>query len=148
MLGLNQELLQRLHWQTDAPTSRLDLNQNQLEYSRILTATPCHAQCSGSGIRCLLTPGSRIGFFRIPDLGSRILNPCVPGDPWVLGPPGSGSVSQRYGSRFGSGSFNHQAIIVRKGSVFAVFWLLYNFLSVKNDVNVPSKSGKQKSPIF
>ncbi len=35
-------------------------------------------QCCGSGIRCLfwpLDPGSGIGFFRIPDLGSRIPNP-------------------------------------------------------------------------
>jgi hypothetical protein len=33
-------------------------------------------------------------------------------EPHVLGPPGSGSISQRYGS--GSGSFYHQATIVRK----------------------------------
>ncbi len=33
-------------------------------------------------------------------------------DPHVFGPPGSGSISQRYGS--GSGSFSHQAKIVRK----------------------------------
>jgi hypothetical protein len=33
-------------------------------------------------------------------------------DPHVLGPPGSGSISQRYGS--GSGSIYHQAKIVRK----------------------------------
>jgi hypothetical protein len=31
-------------------------------------------------------------------------------DPYVFGPPGSGSISQRYGS----GSFYHQAKIVRK----------------------------------
>ncbi len=42
----------------------------------------CDPQCcgSGSGIRCLFDPwirdaGSEIGFFRIPDLGSRIPNP-------------------------------------------------------------------------
>ena len=33
-------------------------------------------------------------------------------DPRVFGPPGSGSISQRYGS--GSRSFYHQAKIVRK----------------------------------
>jgi hypothetical protein len=33
-------------------------------------------------------------------------------NPHVFGPPGSGSTSQRYGS--GSGSFYHQAKIVRK----------------------------------
>ena len=35
-----------------------------------------------------------------------------PPDPRVVGPPGSGSTSQRYGS--GSGSFCHHAKIVRK----------------------------------
>ncbi len=35
-------------------------------------------------------------------------------DPCVFGPPGSGSIRQRYGSGFGSGSFYHQAKIVRK----------------------------------
>jgi hypothetical protein len=35
-----------------------------------------------------------------------------PSDPYVFGPPGSGSISQKYGS--GSGSFYHQAKIVRK----------------------------------
>jgi hypothetical protein len=39
-----------------------------------------------------------------------------PKDPYVFGPPGSesGSISQRYGSGSGSGSFNHQAEIARK----------------------------------
>ncbi len=36
-------------------------------------------------------------------------------DPYVFGPPGSGSVSQRHGS--GSGSFCHQAKIVRKNLI-------------------------------
>ena len=37
-------------------------------------------------------------------------------DPYVFGPPGSGSrsISTRYGSGFGSGSFYNQAKIVRK----------------------------------
>ncbi len=35
-----------------------------------------------------------------------------PSDPYVFGPPGSGAISQRYGS--GSGYFNHQAKVVRK----------------------------------
>ncbi len=54
---------------------------------------------------------------------------------------GSGSVSQRYGSGFGSGfgsgSFHHPAKIVRK--------TMYEFLSLKNDVNLPSKSSKQNT---
>jgi hypothetical protein len=51
-----------------------------------------------------------------------------------FGPPGSASGSISHGS--GSGSFYHQAKILR---------LLYDFLSLKNDVNVPSKSNKQKN---
>ncbi len=35
-------------------------------------------------------------------------------DPYVFGPPGSGSVSTRYGSGSGSGSIYHQAEIVKK----------------------------------
>ncbi len=54
---------------------------------------------------------------------------------------GSGSISQRYGS--GSGSFYHQAKIVRKNLIPNVLWLLLDFLSLQNDVNVPSKSNKQ-----
>jgi hypothetical protein len=48
-------------------------------------------------------------------------------DPHVFGPPGSGSISQRYGS--GSGCF------VTSLELFIL----------KNDVNVPSKSNKQKN---
>jgi hypothetical protein len=51
---------------------------------------------------------------------------------------GSGSISTRYGS----GSFYHQAKIVRKTLIPTVLWLLYDFLSFKNDV--ASKSNKQK----
>jgi hypothetical protein len=60
-----------------------------------------------------------------------------PPDPHVFGPPGSGSrfTSQRYGS--GSGSFYHQAKIVRKTLIPTVLLLLLDFLSLKNDVNVP-----------
>jgi hypothetical protein len=46
-------------------------------------------------------------------------------DPYVFGPPGSGSVSQRYGS----GSFYHSA---RKTLLLTVF----DFLSLKNEVRV------------
>jgi hypothetical protein len=41
-----------------------------------------------------------------------------PPDPHVFGPPSSGSISQRYGS--GSGSFYHQAKIVRQTSISTV----------------------------
>jgi hypothetical protein len=63
-------------------------------------------------------------------------------DPYVFGPPrsGSGSIRQRYGSE--SGSFYHQAKIIRKTLIPTVWFLLYDFLSLKNEVNVPSKSNK------
>ncbi len=38
-----------------------------------------------------------------------------------------------------------QAKIVRKTLIPTVFWLLLDFLSLKNDVNVPSKSIKQNN---
>ncbi len=48
-------------------------------------------------------------------------------DPYVFGPPGSasGSVSHKYGSS--SGSFHHQAKIIRKTWTS---WLLFDFLTV------------------
>jgi hypothetical protein len=63
-------------------------------------------------------------------------------DPHVFGPPGSGSTSQRNGSGSGSGSgsFYHHTKIVRKNLDSYYFVTLYDFLSLKNDVNVPSKS--------
>jgi hypothetical protein len=62
-------------------------------------------------------------------------------DPHVFGPPGSGSTSQRYGS----GSFHHHAKIVRKTLKPPTYFVtLFVFLSLKNDVNVLSKSNKQK----
>ncbi len=55
----------------------------------------------------------------------------------------SGYVSQRYGS--GSGSSHHQANRVTKPLIFTFLWLLYAFLSVKNDVNVYWKSNEQSN---
>ncbi len=70
-----------------------------------------------------------------------------PSDPYVFGPTGSGprSVSLRYGSGSGSESFSHQAEIVSKTLIPTVLWLLFDFLSLRNDVNVPSKRNKQKN---
>ncbi len=61
----------------------------------------------------------------------------IPEDPYVFGPPGSasGSVNHKYGP--GSGSFLHQTKIVRKTLISTILWLIYDFLSLKNDVNVP-----------
>ncbi len=72
-----------------------------------------------------------------------------PTDPRVFGPPGSGSTSQRYGSGSGScsgsGSFYHHAKIVRKTLIPPILLpTLFEFLSLKNDVNVASKSHQQK----
>jgi ssDNA-binding Zn-finger/Zn-ribbon topoisomerase 1 len=47
----------------------------------------------------------------------------------------SGSVSHKHGS--GSGSFLHQAKIVKKTLISTILWLIYDFSSLKNDVNVP-----------
>ncbi len=57
----------------------------------------------------------------------RIVADPDPSDLYVFGPPGSGSISQRYGSGFGS--FYHQAKIVRKTLIPTALWLLYDFLS-------------------
>jgi hypothetical protein len=54
-----------------------------------------------------------------------------PSDPYDFGP-------------HGSGSFYHHAKIVRKTLILNVLWLFFDFLSSKNDVNVPSKSNNQK----
>jgi hypothetical protein len=53
-------------------------------------------------------------------------------DPYVFGPPGSGS-------------FYQQAEIVRKTLISTGLLLLLDSSSFKNDVNVPSKSNKQKN---
>jgi hypothetical protein len=77
-------------------------------------------------------------FFSVPD----------PPDSRVFWPPGSGSTSQRYGSGSGSGSgsFYLHAKIIRKilNPTTLYFVTLFDFLSLKNNVNVPSKNNKQK----
>jgi hypothetical protein len=53
---------------------------------------------------------------------------------------------QRHGS--GSGSFYHQAKKIRKTLIPTVLLILFDFLSLKNYVNVHSKSNKQKKKYF
>ncbi len=65
-----------------------------------------------------------------------------PQDPYVFGPPGSWSISTRYGS--GSGSSCNQGKIVRKTLIPTVLWLLYDFSSLKNYLNVASKRREKK----
>ncbi len=55
-------------------------------------------------------------------------------DPYVFGLPGSGSVVV-------SGSFPSAS---KKCKISTILWFLFDFLSVKTDVNVPSKSNRKK----
>ncbi len=57
-------------------------------------------------------------------------DPDLP-DPHVFGLPGSGSISQRYGSGAGSGSFHHHAKIVRKTLIPTILWLFLAFIFEK-----------------
>ncbi len=66
-----------------------------------------------------------------------------PLDPYVIIPPGSGSISQRFGS--GSGSFYHQA---RRNLILLLNDFFLTFLSFKNDVNVPLKTNQQKTFLY
>ncbi len=45
-------------------------------------------------------------------------------------------------------NFYHQSQIVMKIFLPSVLWLLFDFLSLNYDVNVPSKSNKQKNTFF
>ncbi len=68
-------------------------------------------------------------------------------DPYDFGPPGSGSIITRY--RYGSGSFYNYAEIVRKTLIpGTVLWRLYDFLSLKNDVNAAPKVISKKTLVF
>jgi hypothetical protein len=71
-----------------------------------------------------------------------------PPDPHVLGPPGSRSTSQRYGSGSGSGSGIRGLLSsckYSKKNLYSFYFVtLLDFLSLKNDVNLPSKSNKQE----
>ena len=66
-------------------------------------------------------------------------NPDPP-DPHVPG-SGSGSTSERYGS----GSFYHHAKNSKTNLDSYYFVTLFDFLSLKNDVNVASKSKSRKN---
>ncbi len=73
-----------------------------------------------------------------------------PEDPYVLGPPGFGFRSGSYyevpyGSSSGSRSLYIQAELVRKSLIPTFLRLLYDFLSLKNYVNVASKSNMLSS---
>jgi hypothetical protein len=61
-----------------------------------------------------------------PTLKTSVADPD-PQDPYVVGPPGSGSISTMYGSGF----FNHQANVVRKTLIPTVLRLLYDFFIIE-----------------
>jgi hypothetical protein len=64
-------------------------------------------------------------------------------DSYVYGPPGPESVIYLYA--YGSGFFFYQqAKIFRKTLNPTVLWLLYDFLSLKNDINWINVSSKTK----
>ncbi len=66
-------------------------------------------------------------------------------DPLVFGPPGSGSVTLRYGI----GSVMKQKKQEKPDSYcFVTLWLLNNFLSLKKDGNVPFKSNSKFRNFF
>jgi hypothetical protein len=72
---------------------------------------------------------------------SSVADPDPP-DPHVFGPPGSGSGSTS--QRYGSGSFYYHGKNSKKSLDSYFFVTLFDFLSLKNDVSLTSKSNKQK----
>ncbi len=96
---------------------------------------------TGSGsVKNEYGPETLLGYTLLSFLAISVADP----DPHLFGPPGSGSSSQRYGSE--SGSFYHRAKIVRKTLIPSSYYFvtLLDFLSLKNYVNIPSKSNEQK----
>ncbi len=83
-----------------------------------------------TGLRILILHFSSVAYCfegRLYNLQSSVADP----DPHVFGRPGSGSISQKYGSGSDSGSFYRQAKIVRKTLIPSALWLLFDFLSLK-----------------
>ncbi len=70
-----------------------------------------------------------------------VYNNVAAPDPYVFGPTGFGSINQRYGS----GSFSSSSKNSKKNLDSYCFVTSFDFLSLKNDVNVPSKCNKQKN---
>jgi hypothetical protein len=86
---------------------------------KITLALSTVMSCIDPSVR-IVTKSSKVGPLLILSISlSKVADPDPdPPDPHVFGPPGSGSISQRYGSRSGSGSgsgpFYHHAKIARK----------------------------------
>jgi hypothetical protein len=60
-------------------------------------------------------------------------------DPYGVGPPGSVIIL------YGSGSFHQKAKKARKTLIPTILCLLFGFLSMETDVNVPRKGNRQKT---
>jgi hypothetical protein len=94
--------------------------------------------------------GSKFLMVKIPN-GLKFFNVGInvpkpdphPEDPCVFGPPGSASGSVIFLYR--SGSFHLWAQRWRKTLITTFLWLFYDFISLKNDINVPSKRNKNKN---
>jgi hypothetical protein len=61
-----------------------------------------------------LSDVANVVILKIYIMKSSVADPDPNPDPHIFEPPGSGSISQRYGSGFGSGSFYHHEKIARK----------------------------------
>jgi hypothetical protein len=110
--------------------------------------TDFHVDLGGTSVWYHLLRGQKI-FWLIPptpvNLKASVPDPDPP-DTHGFGPPGSGSISQRCGSGFGS---SHHPVIIKQNSKKNLdsycFVTSLDFLSLKNDVNVPSKSNSRKN---
>ncbi len=125
------------------PTNAKEKNLGQFSKNKKTLPENLSLSSQKYGFR-IRDPGSGKNLFWIPDPGPRVKKAQDPGSGSatpVFRPHGSRSVSTRYGSGF----FYHQ--IVRKTLnptvLFCDFFMTY--LSLKNDVNVASKSNKPKN---
>ncbi len=103
----------------------------------VVQSCPSTGQGSLGGTRPRVAPGnSDIVYSSIPE-----------SDPFVFGPLvcESGSVIYSYVSGSGSRSLHQQVEKWRKTFISTVLYRFYNFLSVKNDINVPSKRNEHKN---
>ncbi len=112
----------------------LPVRQYVASHANFFTRVLTHVCCFCGGVSTLDLPPGKVTdgddlVFRIRIRKIRI----------IFWPPGSGSVIYLYGSGSDSRSFHQQPNIWRK-----TLWLLYEFSSLKNYVNVPSKQKKPK----
>jgi hypothetical protein len=100
-----------------------------------LILQPAHSTLAPTHRDTITSYKQRLIFFQI--LYSTILHQ----DLYVFGPPGFGSGIYLYGF----GSFHQQGQKWRKTLMCPVLWILYDFLFLKNDVNVILKRNKLRN---